>query len=282
MSDAPYNIQDFGPSDLMSSDVVGERRIKVEVKPFDYFIESTLGNIPGSENDRITGRCFKINNTKFETLWDQGGDLVYLTGDTQLDASSTSVLDVGLVLQVQGVGFDGVRKSVNVVLNGTTPVALGDLLYRVNAVLVAVLGSLSSPQGDIYIAVTGATTGGKPDDDAKVQSKIPLSDNDFGEFASDNISHNGFYTVPAGKKLISLVFLGTTEKGCDVRADLRVRVAGGAWLSLFTNWAYQSIVPIEIINRGHIGARSDIQLRVMSGNPLGKYEANFQFLLEDD
>lgn len=29
MSDAPYNIQDFGPSDLMSNQVVGIRRLKV-------------------------------------------------------------------------------------------------------------------------------------------------------------------------------------------------------------------------------------------------------------
>tara|TARA_R110002167_G_scaffold45515_3_gene136727 strand:+ start:2679 stop:3146 length:468 start_codon:yes stop_codon:yes gene_type:complete len=29
MSDAPYNIQDFGPSDLLSSEIEGERRVKV-------------------------------------------------------------------------------------------------------------------------------------------------------------------------------------------------------------------------------------------------------------
>ncbi len=31
MSDAPYNIQDFGPSDLMTSDKIGARRLKVSV-----------------------------------------------------------------------------------------------------------------------------------------------------------------------------------------------------------------------------------------------------------
>ena len=35
MSDAPYNIQDFGPSDLMSSDVVGERALKVALTSSD-------------------------------------------------------------------------------------------------------------------------------------------------------------------------------------------------------------------------------------------------------
>ena len=31
MSDAPYNIQDFGPSDLMTSDKVGDRALKVSL-----------------------------------------------------------------------------------------------------------------------------------------------------------------------------------------------------------------------------------------------------------
>lgn len=252
----------------------------VKVSARDYLVEVASGNIEGDEDERFTGRSLNVGTGVFETLWDQGGDLEYLTSDTQLYISSSSASDTTVLVRVEAMTADKERITYTVTTNGQTQVALSGLAYRVLQCLV-LLGT-DTPVGDLYIAESDTLTDGVPSTASKIKSKIALEPSDSGQFASTNITHNGFYTVPAGKRLHSLIYLGTTAKGDDVRADLRVRADGGAWLSIFTNWAYQSITPIEIVNRGVIGAGSDIEVRVMSGNPDGEFEANFQFILRDD
>jgi len=248
--------------------------------PSDYYMEVASGNVTGDEDERFTGRCLAVNNLIFETLWDQGGEYNYLSADTQLYISSSSAADTSVLVRVEDMTDDHERITYTVAVNGQTQVALPGLSFRPQQ-LLTLLGS-ATPVGDLYLAESDTLTGGVPNTPSKIQSKIPLSTGDSGDFASDNITHNGFYTVPAGKRLHSLTYLGTSAKGDDIRADLRVRANGGAWLSIFNNWAYQSIVPIELINRGSISAKSDIQIRVISGNPGGQFEANFQFILRDD
>ena len=244
--------------------------------PRDFFVEVALGNIRRWDDDRITGRNFNIGNSVFETLWDQGGNYNYLSGATTLFASSSSAGDTATVL-VSGLDINFDRINSQIALTGQTQVALPDQFFRVHTVLT-LTGTLA---GDVYIAETDAAPGGVPAA-AKVQAKMPLTANDSGDFASNNISHNGFYTVPANFTLVSLIYLGTADKDCDITANLWVRADGGEWLSIFVNFAYQSIIQIELLNRGFISEKSDIQIRVLSGNPGGSYEANFQFLLKED
>ena len=253
---------------------------KVDVSPKNYLVEVAKGNVTGAEDERFTGRSLKIGTAAFETLWDQGGDLTYLTANTQLYISSSSAADTTVQVRVEDMTDDHNRITYTVTTNGQSQVILPGLSFRTAQCLV-LLGS-DTPVGDLYIAEADTLTGGVPDTASKIKSKIALSPFDSGQFASTNITHNGFYTVPAGKKLHSLIYLGTTAKGCDISVDLRVRANGGAWLSIFMNWAYQSVVPIELINKGSIGAKSDIELRVKSGNVDGEFEANFQFILIDD
>lgn len=253
---------------------------QLNVAPKDYLIEVASGNVAGDEDERFTGRSLSIGTGAFETLWDQGGDLTYLTSNTQLYISSSSASDTTVAVRIEAMTDDYERITYTVTCNGQTQVALPGLAFRVIQCLV--LAGAATPVGDLYIAETDTLTGGVPDNAAKIKSKIALSAFDAGQFASENITHNGFYTVPANLRLHSLIYLGTAAKGDDIRADLRVRAEGGAWLSIFNNWAYQSIVPIELINRGSIGAKSDIEIRVLSGNAGGQFEANFQFILRDD
>ena len=253
---------------------------KVDVAPKDFNMEVARGNVTGTEDERFTGRSLDIGTGAFETLWDQGGNLTYLTGNTQLYISSSSASDTTVLVRVEDMTDDHNRITYTVTTNGQNQVALPGLSFRTAQCLV-LLGS-ATPVGDLYIAESDTLTLGVPDTASKIKSKIALAPFETGQFASTNITHNGFYTVPAGKQLQSLIYLGTTAKNCDITADLRVRANGGAWLSIFMNWAYQSVVPIELINRGSIGEKSDIEIRVKSGNPNGEFEANFQFILVDD
>lgn len=253
---------------------------KVDIAPKDYFIEAAQGNITGTLDDRIVGRCLTISNVLKHTLWDFGGDVTYLTADTQLYGSSDSAADTAVILLVQGLDDNYNQTSAIVTLNGQTQVALSGLLFRVHAIIVG--NGTNTPLGNVYIAEADTLTAGKPDTQAKVKGMVELDPKDSGEFASYNISHNGFFTVPAGKSMHVLGLFNTTEKNCDIELDLRARVPGGAWLSLNTIWAYQSPVPLGYLQKPRISEKSDVEMRVISGNAGGSFEGNVQFVLIDN
>tara|TARA_R110000824_G_scaffold14962_3_gene63302 strand:+ start:92 stop:889 length:798 start_codon:yes stop_codon:yes gene_type:complete len=255
-------------------------RGNVSTEPKDYFIEVSSRNVTGALDERIVGRSLNIGNSVFETLWDFGGDMTYLTADTQLYASSDNAADTAVILLIQGLDDNYIQTDRTVTLNGQTQVALSGLLFRVHAVIVG--NGTNTPLGNVYIAEADSLTLGVPDTQAKVKAKVELNAFDSGDFASWNISHNGFYTVPAGKSMHVLGLFNTTEKNCDIQLDLRARVPGGAWLSLNTIWAYQSPTPLGYLQRPRISAESDVEMRVKSGNPSGSFEANVQFVLVDD
>lgn len=244
----------------------------------NYFIEVSGRNIEGSLDDRVVGRSLVVGNEVFETLWDQGGTYTYLTADTQLFASSDSASDTGVIVSVQGLNDKYETISALVFLNGQTQVAISELMFRVHVMIVA---TDTTPVGNVYLAEAGALTGGVPNDLTTIKAKIELNEFDSGEFASWNISHNGFFTVPVNKNLHVLALFPTTPKNCDIQFDFRARVEGGAWLSLNTLWGYQNPSGLPLLQMPRISDKSDIEIRVKSGNINGQCEANLQFILID-
>lgn len=243
-----------------------------------YFIEVAGRKIEGSLDDRVVGRSMVVGNQVFETLWDQGGTYTYLTADTQLFASSDSASDTGVIMLVQGLNDNYQTISAIVSLNGQTQVAISELMFRVHVIIIA---TDTTPVGNVYLAEADTLTLGKPDDVNKIKAKIELNEFDSGDFASWNISHNGFFTVPANKNLHVLALFPTIPKNDDIQFDFRARVDGGAWLSLNTLWGYQNPSGLPLLQTPRISDRSDIEIRVRSGNINGNCEANLQFILVD-
>lgn len=248
--------------------------------PIDYFVEVSSGHIPGLVDVTQEARSLNVGDTAFQTLWDHTGDKKYFTENTQLYASSSSALDVGNSIRIEGLNDDYDLGITSVILNGQTSVAIpGGLFFRVREAF----GDGGNPLvGDVYIHEGGATTGGVPNDPTEVQSKIPLAVFESGDFASTNMTHNGFFTVPAGFDVHLLSLIPSTSKNTDVRMDIRKREFGeSSWSSLFTNWAYSGPGPITISNRARIQEKADIEIRVMSGNPDGEFSAQLQFILRE-
>ncbi len=247
--------------------------------PIDYFIEASSRNIPGVIDVTQAARSLNVRDTEFQTLWDHEGNKKYLTANTQLYASSSSASDVGNQIRIEGLNSDYELGITTVVLNGQNQVAIpGGEFFRVREAFVDNALGLT---GDVYISEIGTTTGGVPDDPTLVQTKIPLEARDSGEFASTNMSHNGFFTVPDGFDVHLLSFVPSTAKGDDIRLDIRKREEGEPWVSLFNSWAYSGPGPVTVSNKSRIQQRSDIELRVLSGNPNGQFSAQVQFLLKE-
>tara|TARA_R110000772_G_C13310322_1_gene440406 strand:- start:14301 stop:15098 length:798 start_codon:yes stop_codon:yes gene_type:complete len=243
----------------------------------DYFIEAASGNIPGTLDDRMVGRRINVASTVMTTLWDHSTNLVYLTADTQLYASSTSALDTDVTILVQGLDSNYIQISRLVTVTGQTQVALSGLMFRVHTAIVLD----TSPVGTIYIAESDTLSVGIPTTASKIKSRIRLAPNDSGAYASYNITHNGFFTVPAGKQLNILGIFNTVARADNIQIDIRARSEGGAWLSLNMIWAYESPAPLPYMQRPRIDEKSDIEIRVLASAPNQVIEVNAQFMLID-
>lgn len=256
---------------------------------FDYPLEVSKGNIPGSSILTLFGRNTVIQTGATETVWDYGGSYEYLTADTQLYLSSTSASDTAVVIVVQGLDSDYNEVQYVATLNGQSQVALSGLMFRVHNVFTSP-ASPATPLGDVYLAESDTLTGGEPDTPSKVKSMIRLARDtneaiiDSGtDFASDNFSHNGFYTVPAGKTAYAyyaVVFIGKND---DVAFSGRIRLQpGGVWWNRSPSELYQNAPVQEFQTRLGIPEKTDLEWRVIAGSPNSAINFQLQLILVDN
>lgn len=246
----------------------------------DFILEVSKGNVPGHAIGTIVGLNPSVGTTDTETVWDEGGSYTYLSADTQLYISSSDALDTAVTVVVTGLDDTFTEVVRTVTANGQTQVALSDLMFRVFSATVI---SGTSPVGDLYIAETDTLTAGVPDTANKIKAKIPLSGVDTGtDFASDNITHNGLYTVPAGKTFYALSVQAFVEKNIDVTFSGRFRLEGGSWINRSPSPLYQASVVQEFNQRLALPEKADLEFRAIAGNPGSKLQFQFQFLLVDN
>jgi len=245
----------------------------------DYFIEIIKGNITATESQFILARNRALAGTVFETIWDVGGNITRLSADTALFISSSSASDTDVDVAVSGLDdtFTEIIRTVNT--NGQTQVALSGDMFRVH--IANVFGS-TSPVGDLYIAESDTLTGGVPDTPSKIKAKIPLSAADSGIHASDNISHNGFRTIPAGKTLLGVEISDSSKKNQDVELDFRITPFGGVPLSLGINWLYQSLAVLPFPIRFTAPEKSEVEFRALGGTVGDSIDLQLEFVLIDN
>lgn len=101
MSDASYNIQDFGPSDLMSSETIGIRRLKVSSE--DSSIAASLN-----------GFLYSITGTASVLAGDKLALNISLAADSVIKSASTiGGLPITLYSDHATGSADGIFQSVN-------------------------------------------------------------------------------------------------------------------------------------------------------------------------
>ena len=242
----------------------------------DYFIEAANRSITGTEDVFQTGRNLSISSTAYETLWDQGGNYTYLTVATQLYVSSSSASDTDQTIRVCGLDGSYNILEIEVTLNGQTQVAIpAGIFLRVREV-EALEGS--PLVGEVYVAESDTLTAGVPNTASKIKSKIALVPSETGDFASNHVSHNGFFTVPADSDVFIIAMPPTVPKNEDVKVQFWVRGVGRNWANLFGVWTYSGVSPVSILSHTRIAEKKDVEIRVLSGNPAGQAEVNLQLI----
>lgn len=254
----------------------------------EYFYEVSLGRVPGAEPGFIVGINPDTVSDTYSTVSDQGGDYEYLTADAQLYISSTDALDVSVDIVIQGLDDQYAEITRTVTTNGQNQVAASGLMFRIHALFVS--GSVT-PVGEIYLAESDTLTGGIPDTAAKIKGKIPLSTDVDGAivdtgtiYASDNFSHLGLYTVPAGKTMVVTSIVFAANKDGNIRIGGRIRPPGGAfvWFNRNPVFVYQSNILIPFDPPVILPEKFDFEFRAISGAGGGIAQVQVIFILEDN
>jgi hypothetical protein len=236
----------------------------------------------------MVGQNNNTSSTGFDAVTDQGGKYTYLTANTQLYVQSTDPLDVDVDVLMQGLDDDYNPIVLTANTNGTTQEPLSaDTGFRVHTFFVS--GNIT-PVGELYLAELGSATGGIPDDATKIKAKIPLSTDTLGVivdtgtiYASDNFSHLGLVSVPAGKIMAVVRVIFGTAKDDNIKIGGRVRPPGGAfkWFNRNPVPVYQSNVVIEFDPPILTPEKFDLEFMSIAGSPDSLSQVQVFFTLED-
>ena len=264
---------------------VVEVMLTPQASPADFLYEIGDGNIPGKESNFIIASSNKVMSTESSTVWDVGGNYEYLTANTQLYVSSTSTLDVGNLIVSPGLDDAYVMATAIAFTNGQEQVPMSIELFRV---FVSLVGNEPGLVGDVYIAEADTLTGGVPDTPSKIKNMIPRSTNAQGaiidggtvDFDSDNISHLGLYTVPAGYTMKVIDIYPGTVKNDDLKIGARVKLLGGPWLNRNPVNAYQSQFRVNFQALIVLPEKAEFEVRAVSGSDNSSAQFQVIFILQ--
>jgi len=177
------------------------------VRPSDYHYEVALARRQGNTLWNKFGYNADID-TGTETIWSVGGTFAKLTTARTLSVVSTSTADDSGSTGAESVRIYGVdanwnEQTVDVVMDGTTPVVTTETWLGVNRMAVTLAGS---GQANAGVITATATT------DATVQAQIP---------AGEGSSQHAFFFVPADHQaLVDWLYITLTKNAGGTQPDL--------------------------------------------------------------
>lgn len=202
-------------------------------------------------------------NTTEEDTWDASQAWLPFAAAVQLDISSGSVNDVMTsgsgAWQVRIFGLDAnyapLAETIN--LNGQTAVVTAGYYLRVYGIEVIAAGTGKLNAGIIYAADAVVTqTVGVPSDLTKLAAWIEVG---------KNISHNGFWTAPAGKDYI-VTSMVLTCRAQITQFNVYQKLYNGLWMTLYSYaLANPQGLYIPFDRAIDVPAKSDLRIANISG-----------------
>ena len=176
------------PEDLLTSKTIGDRKIKTDGTPKDYYVEVALGNVEGSVGVGRVSRSDATNSSESLPIWGGDSHIEFATSNevwsVASDSENDNIIGTGArAIRVVYLDEDYVEQVSIIELNGTTPVQVGIDCFRPSNASVIGAGSSNHNEGELVISNTASSP--------MAYIKPTICD-----------SKDTYYTVPAGKELI--------------------------------------------------------------------------------
>ena len=220
------------PSDLLTSNILGHRSLKVSNQPLELLISKGL--MPGHRMVYVNSYANVIDSTP-KLVWPFPSQYSFGDAATSFWLSSTSATDTQNIL-IQTLDSDYNEHSFVIPLSGQTPVEFSvGVGLRVNKVRNV---SQQQTVGDVYVARENNHTNGEPDDSDMIVSAFEQS---------RQTSNLALFTVPAGHTLFGDVGYFSAPKGRDNDFYWNVRNQSAAIPDTITNVVsvYESTVQLS-------------------------------------
>lgn len=261
-----YTVQDFGPNDLLTKDVINRRRVKTS--SIDLTGDVAFGNIPGMSIEYSHGFATNIGTTE-SLVWPLNRPIVFNDTPSNLYLSSTNVADTQNVL-VEWLDDNYNQQTSVIALTGQAPVLIGLGLRINNAFTVSPIATL----GNVYGANENNHTAGVPNNPDSVimfyDSRIQTS--------------NGMvFTVPANHTVFGLSGYFSASKGKDYDFFWNIRNPTAGLPDINTNVlsVYQSTVEVNFQYTA-VPAKSDVFFTAQTQNAAGRVSCRVPFILANN
>ena len=182
-------------------------------EPRDQYLEIGTGRDPLRTPELVVGITPPVPMAIESFVWDHA-DILPLRSDipaaADLFISSTNAADTTQTVSVFALdsSFDSIILSAT--LNGQNQVQLINIDTSGNDEVIWVQAArafVSTPLGDVFVALTSATPGGIPSTTAAIQGKI---------IQGNNITRMAAYTVPNGMSAVFMAIRGNTDDDSKV------------------------------------------------------------------
>ena len=241
-----------------------------------YELQVSKGQVVGASSLYKFGYNPDINGTE-ETIWSQGGDVVWPAAAFTAFISSSSTADTNAgtgaqTVTVEGLDENYVAQSVTVNMNGQTQVQIGDASgwIRINRAFVATAGSGGTAAGTVYIAATGVSSG------------VPTG-TIYASITDGNQTQMAVYTVPASHTLYldDLIFTAAISQANNyATVKLNTRDFGSnVFRTKFINVLQSNELIIDFEFPLAIPEKTDIECRAVTSNTNNQIGASFQGVL---
>lgn len=241
-----------------------------------YELQVSKGQVAGASSLYKFGYNPDVNGTE-ETIWSQGGDVVWPAAAFTAFISSSSTADTSAGTGAQTVTVEGLDEnyavqSVTVNMNGQTQVQIGDASgwIRINRAFVAVAGSGGTAAGTVYIAATGVSSG------------VPTG-TIYASITDGNQTQMAVYTVPASHTLYldDLIFTAAISQANNyATVKLNTKDFGSnVFRTKFINVLQSNELVINFVFPLAIPEKTDIECRAVTSNTNNQIGASFQGVL---
>jgi hypothetical protein len=247
-------------------------RVDVFAPSYDFGLALGQGKIEGATGILVFGHNHDLDKTTAEDLWGYGGTHVPPTTATTIYCSSTST-SANQDMLIYGLNELGVDASSVATLNGTTPVAVSGLWYRVHTIEN---NNGVDVTGAIYVYTTSTVTGGVPQTASAVQGMIENTG-----LIIENVSIAAIRTVPADKIGYLSTWKASAAIGDNATMRFQYRTPGGVFKTLDTMNLYQSAsqpwAPFAVA----VPPLTDLRIRLTTTNNDADVEGAFLLYLID-